>query len=148
MGRRDVSVIMDVTESVKQLENEIRILTTQKGALEISVKELVVKRDELLTEMNNLSAKLEAAEKANKEECDKLLSNAKEKVEKANAREAVTVEEQVKVNDKMKEADNLIKSNMGLQKNLVSLNEEAKKKLQKIDAFAELLHTNLQGIKS
>lgn len=148
MGRRDVSVIMDVTESVKQLENEIRILTTQKGALEISVKELVVKRDELLTEMNNLSAKLEAAEKANKEECDKLLSNAKEKVEKANAREAVTVEEQVKVNDKMKEADNLIKSNTGLQKNLVSLNEEAKKRLQKIDAFAELLHTNLQGIKS
>jgi len=146
MARRGTSVIIDVNESVKQLENELRILTTQKQNLLANIKELEAKRDSLNKEMSNLSEKIQKIEKETKTEADRITDIAKEKMEKANIREAESVEKQVELNKKIKDGENLIKSNEGTQRNLNLQVEEAKSKRKKIDEFVELLKVNLNDI--
>ena len=144
--RRGTSVIMDVNESVKQLENELRILTTQKQNLLANIKELEAKRDGLNKEMSNLSEKIQKIERETKAEADRITHIAKEKMEKASIRESESVDKQVELNRKIKDAENLIKSNEGLKINLDLQIEEVKNRRNKIDKFVELLKANLKDI--
>ncbi len=146
MPRRGVSAIMDVNESVKQLENELRILTTQKSQLLTNNGELESKRDSLLKESAELSAKIAKKEKETKDEADRILGIVKDKMEKTNIRESESVEKLTTLNGKIKDAENLIKSNEGLKKNLDLQLEEVKVKRNKINEFVELLKTNLKDI--
>ncbi len=146
MPRRGVSAIMDVNESVKQLENELRILTTQKSQLLTNNGELESKRDSLLKESAELSAKIAKKEKETKDEADRILGIVKDKMEKTNIRESESVEKLTTLNGKIKDAENLIKSNEGLKKNLDLQLEEVKVKRNKIKEFVELVKTNLKDI--
>ncbi len=146
MPRRGTSVIIDVNESVKQLENELRVLTTQKQNLLANVKELEAKRDSLNKEMSNLSEKIQKIEKETKAEADRITGIAKEKMEKANIREAESVEKQIELNRKIKDAENLIKSNEGLQRNLNLQTEVVKERIKKIDNFVDLIKVNSKDI--
>ena len=146
MARRGTSVIIDVNESVKQLENELRILTTQKQNLLANIKELEAKRDSLNKEMSNLSEKIQKIEKETKTEADRITDIAKEKMEKANIREAESVEKQVELNKKIKDGENLIKSNEGLKKNLDLQTEAVKERIKKIDNFVDLIKVNSKDI--
>ena len=146
MPRRGTSVIIDVNESVKQLENELRVLTTQKQNLLANVKELEAKRDSLNKEMSNLSEKIQKIEKETKAEADRITDIAKEKMEKANIREAESVEKQIELNRKIKDAENLIKSNEGLQRNLNLQTEAVKERIKKIDNFVDLIKVNSKDI--
>ena len=144
--RRGTSVIMDVNESVKQLENELRVLTTQKQNLLTNIKELESKRDSLNKEMSNLSEKIQKIEKSTKAEADRITNIAKDKMEKANIRESESVNKQTELNGKIKEAENLIKSNEGLQKNLNLQTEVVKERIKKIDNFVNLIKANSKDI--
>jgi len=146
MPRRGTSVIIDVNESVKQLENELRILTTQKQNLLANIKELESKRDSLNKEMSNLSEKIQKIEKETKAEADRITDIAKEKMEKANIRESESVEKQVELNRKIKDGENLIKSNEGLQRNLNLQTEAVKERIKKIDDFVDLIKINSKDI--
>jgi len=146
MPRRGVSAIMDVNESVKQLENELRVLTTQKSQLLTNNGELESKRDSLLKESAELSAKIAKKEKETKDEADRILGIVKDKMEKTNIRESESVEKLTTLNGKIKDAENLIKSNEGLKKNLDLQLEEVKVKRNKINKFVELLGINLKDI--
>lgn len=145
-NRRGTSVIINVNESVKQLENEIRVLTTQKQNLLTNVDELETKRDSLNKDISTLSEKIEKTLKDAQAEADRITNIAKDKLEKANIREAESVEKLVSLNDKIKDAENSIKSNEGLKHNLDLQIGEANIKLKKINDFIELLKINLKDI--
>ncbi len=148
MARREgVSAIVDINESVKQLENELRILTTNKQALSANVSELVTERDGLLKEVSELKEKVKKVLGDADKESQRLIDIESEKVKKANLKEGELSEKQSVLDSKIKDANNLIKSNEGLKRNLDLQITEAKAKLSKIDSFVELLKTNLNTIK-
>ncbi len=147
MPRREgVSAIVDITESVKQLENELRILTTNKQALTVSVSELTAKRDDLLKEVSELEAKVKKILADANSESDRIIGIANEKAKKANIKESELADKQTDLDNKIKAGENIIKSNEGLKKNLDLQTEEAKNKLAKINDFVELLRTKLKDI--
>ncbi len=148
MARREgISAIVDINESVKQLENELRILTTNKQALSANVSELVTERDGLLKEVSELKEKVKKVLGDADKESQRLIDIESEKVKKANLKEGELSEKQSVLDSKIKDANNLIKSNEGLKRNLDLQITEAKAKLSKIDSFVELLKTNLNTIK-
>ena len=148
MARREgVSAIVDVTESIKQLENELRILTTQKGAYSAEVKNLEAKKSTLLNDVAKLEEKVKEVLANADTEAQRLIGIESEKVKKANIKEGELAEKEYLLNNKIKEAENLIKSNEGLKKNLELQIDEAKSKNTKINSFVELLKTNLETIK-
>lgn len=148
MSRREgVSVIVDISESVKQLENELRILTTNKQALSVSVSELIGKRDGLLKEISEIEVKVKKVLADANSESDRIISIANEKAKKANIKESELADKQTLLDSKIKDASNLIKSNEGLKKNLDLQVTETKDKLAKIDGFVKLLQDNLSAIK-
>jgi len=142
MPRRGVSAIMDVNESVKQLENELRILTTQKQNLLTNVKDLEARRDNLNKEITILSSKVEKTIKDAKDEANRITKIAQEKMDKSNIRESENVNKLVELNKKIKDAENLIKSNEGSQRNLSLQTETVKERIKKIDNFVELIKVN------
>ncbi len=148
MPRREgVSAIVDISESVKQLENELRILTTNKQALMGSVDELTGKRNNLLKEVSELENKVKEVLETANSESERIVGIANEKAKKANIRESELADKQSLLDNKLKDANNLIKSNEGLKKNLELQIEEAKLKNSKINSFVELLKVNLETIK-
>lgn len=148
MARREgASAIVDFTESIKQLENETRILTSNKQALQVSVGELEAKRDGLLKEVAELESKVKQILSEAQAEADKLVGIEKDKVAKANAREADSVNKQIALDEKLKRAGDLIKSNEGLKNNLDLQLKDVKERLEKIGAFVELLKNKLSEIK-
>ena len=146
MPRRSVSAVFDVTESVKQLESEIRVLTTRKQGLLTNIGELEIKSDSLNKEISTLSDKVEKTTKEAKVEADRITKIAQEKIEKANIRESESVEKLTELNNKIGEAKNLIKSNEGMQKNLDLQTAEVKDRIKKIENLLDLIKTNLKDI--
>lgn len=147
MSRREgVSAIVDINESVKQLENELRILTTNKQALSVSVDELTGKRDGLLKEVSELEAKVKKVLADANNESDRIIGIANDKAKKANIKESELADKQTDLDNKIKAGENIIKSNEGLKKNLDLMTEGVKNQRTKIDNFVELLKTNLKDI--
>jgi len=146
MPRRNVSAIIDVNESVKQLETELRILTTRKAGLETNVKDLTAKRDGLDTEISNLAEKIEKQVKDAKAKSGEMIEFAQDKVNKANAREAESVQKQEELKDHLKAASDLIKSNEGMKNNLAIQEVEGKIKIQKIKALLLMISEAIKNI--
>ena len=146
MPRRNVSAIIDVNESVKQLETELRILTTRKVGLETNVKDLTAKRDGLDTEISNLAEKIEKQVKDAKAKSGEMIEFAQDKVNKANAREAESVQKQEELKDHLKAASDLIKSNEGMKNNLAIQEVEGKIKIQKIKALLLMISEAIKNI--
>ena len=146
MPRRNVSAIIDVNESVKQLETELRILTTRKVGLETNVKDLTAKRDGLDTEISNLAEKIEKQVKDAEAKSGEMIEFAQDKVNKANAREAESVQKQEELKDHLKAASDLIKSNEGMKNNLAIQEVEGKIKIQKIKALLLMISEAIKNI--
>ena len=146
MPRRNVSAIIDVNESVKQLETELRILTTRKAGLETNVKDLTAKRDGLDTEISNLAEKIEKQVKAAETKSGEMIEFAQDKVNKANAREAESVQKQEELKDHLKAASDLIKSNEGMKNNLAIQEVEGKIKIQKIKDLLLMISEAIKNI--
>lgn len=147
MSRRNVSAIVDVNESVKQLENELRVLTTQKQNLLVNIKDLEAQRDKLNTEFSLLAEKIEKTTKQAKDEAEKITKIAQDKIEKANTREGQSVEKQEELVNKIKEAENLFKSNAGMQKNLLQQEGIVKSKVEFLETMVRSISQNLSNLK-
>jgi len=146
MARRGTSVMIDINESVKQLENELRILNTRKQSLLGSIDEVSQKRDKVLNEYVNMEAKIKALNTETKEKSDKLIALAEEKFHTANEKDAVAAGKVSELNDKIKDAENLIKSNLGTQKNLGIQGEEIKNKIIKLEGLVDLIQETLKDM--
>ena len=146
MPRRGVSAIVDVNESVKQLENEIRVLNTQKQNLLLNVSNLEKERDGLNKEISNLGNKIKQVEADAKVEADRLTGFAKEKLDKSIVRESESTRKETELNNKLKEVNNLIKSNEGLKGTLNLQSAVLTEKKNKFEEVLELVKSEFSKI--
>ncbi len=146
MARRGTSVMLDINESVKQLENELRILNTQKQSLVGNIDELSQKRDKILNEYVDTESKIKQLNKEAKEKNDKLIVLAEDKFRTANDKDAIAAVKISELNEKIKDAENLIKSNLGTQKNLEIRENEIKAKMAKLGNLISLIEKALKDM--
>lgn len=132
-----------IEDILSKAQAEVKTLSTQKSTLIINLKELESKRDKLSQEMLDLSVKFEKDKKEYKEEVDAMLKSAQDKLNSAVAKESEAVRKTANLDQKQKEASDLIKSNEGLQFNLNKQNEETKtikdNLIKKIETIKEIV---------
>ena len=144
MDRKKFSSILD--EAVGQLENEVRVLKNAQATLKINLKELEQMRDKLSQEIYDLEQKKKAVIKETQEEKEKILKTAQEKLENATKKDTEASGALGELNKKTKEAEDLIKSNQGLQKNLNIQREDVKNKTVKLQDVIVAIEETLKDI--
>ena len=143
MDRKAFTAVLD--ETFSKMEEEVRVLKTQKQTLTINVNELQTTRDKLSNEILSLENKHTETLIRTKGEVDSLLKSATDKLTSASLKESRITSKLSELDQKIKEADNLIKSNQGLQKSVSIQNEESKNKILKI---GELTKYNQEVLKN
>src|SRR3990167_5717887 len=119
------------------LQKEVSKLEGQKSKL-IQENNLASKRiSDLIEEQIEIEKKSKDVVFKAKEEAGEIVSLAERKLTAANLKEAEAVEKVLILNEKIKEAENLIKSNDGLQKNLVIQTAELKGKVFELNELTK-----------
>ena len=136
---RETSISNFIEDAVKQALNKVNTLKAQEANSAIRVKELEVKRDKLSQEIFDLEKKSKIIKKESEVKAEEILKSAKEKMTKAVSREASAAAKESEFITKQKEADNLIKSNAGLEKTLQKAIEESKERVANLKKIKELI---------
>ena len=116
MDRRTFSSVLD--EAVGQLEGDVRILKNQQATITANLKDLEIRRNKLAQEIMELEKKKELTLKETQEEKANILKSAQEKLDRATTKDTEVSEKLAELNQRQKEADDIVKSNQGLQRNL------------------------------
>ncbi len=144
MDRRTFSSVLD--EATRQLENDVRILKIQQATITVNLKELEEKRDKLSREIYELEKNKQTVIKKTEEEKEDILKVAQEKLDRANFKETEASRKLSELNQKQKEAEDIVKSNQGLQKNLNLQKEDIKNKTVKLEALIETIKETLKDM--
>ena len=136
---RDRDLNTFIEDILKQAQSEVSTLKTQKSTLIINLKELEEKRNKLSQEILELSIQIEKTKRESKEKIDEMMNLAQDKLTKTTAKESEASGKVSELNIKLKEAENLIKSNEGLKNNLTKQNDEAKSKIENINKKIEAI---------
>jgi len=144
MDRKKFSGILD--EAIGQLENEVRVLKNQQATIKTNLIELEGKRDKLSAEIFELEKKKETIIKETQEEKEKILKSAQEKLNGATAKDTEVSEKLGELNQKTEDAEDLIKSNTGLQKNLNIQREDVKNKTVKLVELIKTIQETLKDL--
>lgn len=142
--RRDSVSIEDIIKSAKA---EVNVLRTQKATLSLNLKELEEKRDKISQEIFDSEKKLTSINEEYKGNVDSILKSAQEKLAKAISREAEISGKLANLAHKQKEAEDLIKSNQGLQKNLILQTEIVKENISVLEGLVATVEVTLKDIK-
>ena len=142
MDRKSFASVLD--EAVGKLEGDVRVLKNQQATITVNLKELETKRNKLSQEIIDYTNKLAEIKKTAKDEADRIISSAQEKLDRANTKEAEASGKIVELNEKIKEADNLIKSNQGKEKNLAIAKDESDKLKIKLNSLVNLIQKTLE----
>lgn len=126
MERKQFSSILD--EAVGQLNNEVGVLKTQQQTITLNLKELERTRDKLSQDIFNLGEKKKELIKSTQEEITKMSATVKEKLSQATIKEGLVITKNLELEEKLKEAKDLIKSNENTQRNLEIQRQELKSK--------------------
>jgi len=126
MDRKRFSSILD--EAVGQLNNEVGVLKTQQQTITLNLKELERTRDKLSQDIFNLGEKKKELIKSTQEEITKMSATVKEKLSQATIKEGLVITKNLELEEKLKEAKDLIKSNENTQRNLEIQRQELKSK--------------------
>ena len=145
MDRKKFGAVLD--EAVNQLESDVRILKNQQVNLNANLKDLEEKRNKLSQEIIDATKKLDGVEKEYKDKVDTMLKTAQEKVNVANKKDAEVSEKIMNLDKKLIEAGNLIKSNKGLQNNLIAENDRIKNNISKLENLISLIGKTIKDIK-
>jgi len=122
LNRKSFGSILD--ETVNQMESDVRILKNQQATLQTNVLELEAKRNKISEEILNLEKEHSERMKECKSEIELIMKSAQEKLNKASLKDSELSIKLENLNEKIKESENIIKSNQGLQKNLnIQLND-------------------------
>lgn len=130
---RDEKMDNFIDDLLKDAQSRINVLSGQQKNLTVNVKELEKKRDALSSEIRELEVKHSNAVKQNKDEVEAMMASGNEKLAKAAAMESEAVGKLTELNLKVKEAEDLIKSNKGLQDNLVKQGGEVKSRIEDLN---------------
>jgi chromosome segregation ATPase len=141
---QNLGVIFD--ETVKRLNEEVRTLRTQQASLNISIKDLESRKSALTSEILKLNEELKGIKLRAESERDRITEQARQKLEAAVIREAEAAKKDAELNQKLKEADNLIKSNQSLQANLVKQNEDIEVRVEKLKRLIGLIRETLKTL--
>jgi chromosome segregation ATPase len=130
MDRKKFSGILD--EAVGQLENEVRVLKNQQATIKTNLIELENKRNKLSQEIYDLEKKKEVTIKETQDEKERILKIAQDKLNNATTKDAEASGKLSELKQKEKDAEDIVKSNQGLQKNLNLQREDIKNKTIKL----------------
>ena len=144
MDRRTFSSVLD--EAVGQLEGDVRILKNQQATITANLKDLEIRRNKLAQEIMELEKKKELTLKETQEEKTNILKSAQDKLDKATSKDTEVSGKLAELNQKQKEADDIVKSNQGLQKNLNIQTEDIKNKVIKLTSLIKLTQETLKDM--
>lgn len=144
MNKQDFDKGLD--ELVGDLKRDVRVLQTQRQTLTVNLQDLESKRDKLSNDILNLEKKHSQVVKEYKDDIDGMMKSAQEKLTRATIKEGEAVGKVSELNQKIKEADSLIKSNQGLHENLKKQGIESQKKSEKLDNLIHLINETLDSI--
>lgn len=142
MDRKSFASVLD--EAVGKLEGDVRVLKNQQQTLTVNIKDLEGKRDKLSQEIIDFTGKLADIKKNTKEEADKIVGLAQEKLNKANTKDAEASGKSAELSQKQKEVNDLIKSNQGKEKNLAIAKDESDKLKTKLNNLVDLIQKTLE----
>ena len=144
MDRRTFSSVLD--EAVGQLEGDVRILKNQQATITANLKDLETRRNKLAQEIMELEKKKELTLKETQEEKTNILKSAQDKLNSATSRDTEASGKLAELNQKQKEADDIVKSNQGLQKNLNIQTEDIKNKVIKLTSLIKLTQETIKDM--
>lgn len=135
-----------VDEAVSQLKEKVRVLETQRQTLTINIRDLESKRDKLSETIAKLEEEHTVLVKKCGNEIDAMMKSAKEKLDRASSKDAEASGKVSELNEKLKEAENLITSNQGKQKGLDIQNESLKNKISKLKSLIDINKKTIEGL--
>lgn len=146
-GKKKFSSVVDVVcDEIKQLETTVRVLKNKEAVGRVNLKELESKRDTLSKEIYGLEKEKKAVIKETQEEKEKILASAQEKLQNATAKETEASGKLSALNKREKEADDIVKSNQGLQENLNRQKENIENKIMKLKGLIGTIQSTLQNL--
>src|SRR3990167_8835037 len=113
MDRKQFSSVLD--EAVGKLESDVRILKNQQSTVAANLKTLEETRNKLSKSIFDLEAEFKAKKAEFADEIEKTNAIVADKLKKANEKDSLASVNLSELNNKIREADNLIKSNQNLQ---------------------------------
>jgi chromosome segregation ATPase len=144
MDRRTFSSVLD--EATRQLDNDVRILKNQQATITINLQELEKTRDKLSREIIELEKRKEAVIKETQEEKEGILKSTQDKLSQAIAKETKVSTQLSELTQKTKEADDIVKSNQGLRKNLDIQTSNTKNITTKLESLVSLIKETLKDM--
>lgn len=143
---REKSVNSLIDDALKQAQSRLNVLKTQTQTATLNLKDLENRRNKLSEEILGLEKKKETTIRETQEEKDRILKLAQEKLGRANSRDAEVSGKLAELNQKQKEAEDIVKSNQGLQKNLDIRKDDIDKKILKLKSLIELINKTLENL--
>lgn len=143
---RDKDLNTSIDDVVKQAKAEVNILKTQTANLIANLKALEEKRNKLSEEILAGEKKLAEVTNEYKKQVDSILSSAQEKLTRANELQGKVSSQLADLDQKQRLAEDLIKSNQGLQKNLFQQDKDISDKVSKLSSLVSLINETLKGL--
>ena len=144
MDRKQFSSVLD--EAVGKLESDVRILKNQQLTVAANLKTLEETRNKLSKSIFDLEAEFKAKKAEFADEIEKTNAIVADKLKKANEKDSLASVNLSELNNKIREADNLIKSNQNLQKNLNFQAADLKNKLESFKNIETLIKEILASL--
>ena len=144
MDRKQFSSVLD--EAVGKLESDVRILKNQQSTVAANLKTLEETRNKLSKSIFDLEAEFKAKKAEFADEIEKTNAIVADKLKKANEKDSLASVNLSELNNKIREADNLIKSNQNLQKNLNFQAADLKNKLESFKNIETLIKEILASL--
>lgn len=144
MDRKQFGAVLD--ETVSQMEHDVTVLKNRRVTLETNVKELEKMRDDLSNEIADLEEKHSKTIKENEVKATSILSKAQEKMNQASSTGAEATKKLAELNEKIKNSDNLIKTNKGLKNTLDNSLAEIKSQSEKLVKLVGTINDTLEKL--
>lgn len=136
-----------IQDATREAQAKVNTLQTQTQTLTFNLKELEERRNKLSQEIIELSVKFEKDNQVYKNEIDQIMKTVQEKLANANTKETQVVNKLAELTQKQKESEDLIKSNQGLQKNLILQTEIVKANISVLEGLVVVIEKTLKDIK-
>lgn len=141
---REKSTSNLIDDALQQAQSKFNILKTQTQTATLNLQDLEKRRNKLSEEIIVLEKNKETTIKETQEEKDRILKLAQEKLDRTSLRDAETSGRVAELDQKQKEAEDIVKSNQGLQKNLNIQREDIQEKYKKLAKLTEIISETLQ----
>lgn len=129
-----------------ELEEKVQNLRNQATVGKENLRIIEEQRNSLSQEVIDLNKKLKELKENLKNEREKIVGESEKRLANAILKETEVAQKSSGLTVKLKEADNLIKSNQGLKKNLELQESENSKKEEKLNKLISMINEVIQSL--